>query len=346
MKKAFALLLTFAMLLSLAACGSPSAAPSSSIAAPDAPSESAAVESAPADSSGKPDGYPVNPITLMVAWTAGGGSDLLSRSLAADSKEFIGVNMNVTNREGAGGTIGFAEAVDYANDGYNLIFSTSGVFSAQPLLREVEYSIDDFDFICGLSFEPLCIVVPASMGVSTIEELLEKLKSDGTELVVGTSGSAGSIPAYGAIELFPQFGVSHTIVNYTGAGEVIPALLSGEINCGYFHPHEAWPYVQSGDFAILGAATEERIENFPDIPTLREQGYDHINSVTKGIIAPAGLDPAIRDYLEASIMDIVNNGPNFKTYVESSGMQVQLSTGAQFKQAVLDQTESFKAIVG
>ena len=107
MKKLFALALALSMTLSLAACGSKPAA-----TAPDA--NGPAGNSADPSQSAEPAlDYPVQPITMMVAWPAGGGSDLLTRAISADAPDFIGVNMNVTNRDGAGGTIGFAEAVDY-----------------------------------------------------------------------------------------------------------------------------------------------------------------------------------------------------------------------------------------
>ena len=347
LKKMLSLALAFALAVSLTACGSGDSSSAGGSSASGGGSSGGSSTSGDTSGTTAPEGYPDGPITLMCAWAAGGGSDLLSRALAADSQEYIGVQMNVTNRDGAGGTIGLAEAVDYANDGYNLIFSTSGVFSAQPLLREVEYSIDDFDFICGLSLEPLSIVVPASLGVTTLADWIEKMNSEGTEVVVGTSGNAGSIPAFYADILFPELGLdSYNIVNYGGSGEVIPAMLGGEINCGYFHPHEAWPYVESGDFVVLAVSTEERMEGFPDFATFQEQGFDHVASVTKGILAPAGLDPAIRDYLETCIMKIAEEGPNFQTYVESSNMLKQVTTGAEFRENVVQQTEELKEIFG
>ena len=194
-----ALLLALAMVFALCACGNTAAAPAPTAeATPEAAADAAPAEEKTLD-------YPTQPITMMVAWTAGGGSDLLTRAIAADAPEFIGVNMNVTNREGAGGTIGFAEAVDYANDGYNLLYSTSGVFSAQPLLREVEYSIDDFDFICGVGEKPMSVVVPASWGVTNLQEWIDYLNANGIEAVIGTSGSAGSIPAFGMRLSSPSF---------------------------------------------------------------------------------------------------------------------------------------------
>lgn len=348
MKKTIAILLALCMITALCACGktapAPAEAPAAPVEAPAAPAEEpAAVEEPKLD-------YPTQPITMMVAWTAGGGSDLLTRAIAADFPEFVGANANVMNREGAGGTVGFAEAVDYANDGYNLLYSTSGIFSAQPLLRDVEFSIDDFDFICGVGEKPLALVVPAEWGVSNLQEWIDYLNANNIEAVIGTSGSAGSIPAFGIEALvanLQEMGFSaYNIANYTGAGEVIPALLSGEINCGFFHPHEAKPYVESNDFSVIAVATDERSANFPDLPTFKEQGVDFTLAVLEGYIAPAGIDPAIRDYLENAILTILEEGSNYKTYAEGSGHQVKPTSGEAFKQAVVDQTALFKEMFG
>lgn len=342
MKRIFAITLTLCMMFSLAACGGSKTT--------DPAKDTTPTEDAQPSSETATLDYPTKPVTTMVAWPAGGGSDLLTRAIAADFSTFAGQNMNVTNRDGAGGTIGFAEAVDYANDGYNLLYSTSGVFSAQPLLREVEYSIEDFDFICGVGKKPMSLAVPAAWGVSTIAEWIDYVKANNVEVTVGTCGSAGSIPAFGADALFPLLAEkglpNYNIVNYTGTGEVIPALLSGEINCGFMHPHEATPYVESGDFAIICIANDERSENFPDLPTCKEQGVDFTLAVLEGFIAPAGIDPEIRDYLEDTILKILDEGENYATYRDGSLHQTLGTSGQEFHDAVVAQTELFETMFG
>ncbi len=341
MKKFFAFVLALSMALSLAACGSKPAK-----TAPD-PNPGSAATSQPAEPA--PD-YPTQPITMMVAWPAGGGSDLLTRAISADAPDFIGANMNVTNRDGAGGTIGFAEAVDYAKDGYNLLYSTSGVFSAQPLLRDVEYSVDDFSFICGVGEKPMSLAVPAAWGVSNLQEWFDYVAANGVEVTVGTSGAAGSIPAFGAEALFPELEekglANYNIVNYNGSGELIPALLSGEVNCAFMHPHEAKPYMDSNDFAVIAVATGQRPEKFPDLPTFQEQGVDFTLAVLEGYLAPDGLAPAVRDYLEAAFLKILEEGENYKAYAEGANHQVRPMSGQEFRQAVLEQSELFKTMFG
>ncbi|SFP37460.1 Tripartite-type tricarboxylate transporter, receptor component TctC [Oscillibacter sp. PC13] len=337
MKRLFAIALTLCMMFSLVACGG------------NASTEKPAEDPKPAEEADTFD-YPTKPVTMMVAWPAGGGSDLLTRAIAADFPTYAGQNMNVTNRDGAGGTIGFAEAVDYENDGYNLLYSTSGVFSAQPLLREVEYTIDDFDFICGVGKKPMSLAVPAAWGVTNIVEWIDYVKANNIEVTVGTSGAAGSIPAFGAEALFPMLAekglTNYNIVNYSGAGEVIPALLSGEINCGFFHPHEAQPYVESGDFTCICIAEEERSENFPDLATCKEQGVDFTLAVLEGYIAPTGIDPEIRDYLEETILKILEEGSNYSTYREGSRHQTLGTSGQEFHDAVVAQSELFQTMFG
>lgn len=343
MKKTLALILALSMIFALCACGSKPASSAPTEAPAATAAEPAAVEEKTLD-------YPTKPITVMVAWPAGGSADILTRAIAADSPEFIGVNMNVTNREGAGGTIGFAEAKDYEKDGYNIVYSTSGVFSAQPLLRDVEYSLDDFDFICGAGEKPMSLVVPAAWKVTNLQEWVDYLNANSIEAVIGTSGSAGSIPAFGMEALIPDLqGIgldAYNVVNYTGGGEVIPALLSGEINCGFFHPHEAKPYVESGDFTCIAVSTEERDGKFPEIPTFKEQGIDYCMAVIEGYIAPAGIDPEIRDYLENAILTILAEGENYKAYAEGSGHQVKPTSGAEFRASVEAQTALLQEKIG
>lgn len=327
MKKVFGLVLAFCMAFSMFACGTTGA------------SKSSGTESAAGASSGKLN-YPTKPISLLVSWGAGGGTDLMARAIASDSKTYLGANMSVVNREGAGGTIGFTEATKYAKDGYSLVYATSGIFSAQPLLRKVQYSIDDFDFICGLTEDVVGLYVSSDLGVKTMDELIQKYKDGG--LVLGTNGSAGSIPAFGADTLIPMLGVKKsTVVNYDGTAKVLPALLGKEINVAMMHPNEAYSNAKAGSIVCLGLACKERLKNFPDYPTLKEQGIDWECSITKGIVAPKGLDPQIRGYLEQNIMKLVE-GENFQKYAKNNNIQMKVTSGADFEEGVRQQLADFE----
>ena len=104
--------------------------------------------------------------------------------------------------------------------------------------------------------------------------------------------------------------------------------------------------MDSNDFAIIAVATGERPEKFPELPTFSEQGVDFTLAVLEGYIAPDGLDPAIRDYLEAAFLRILEEGGNYMTYAEGANHQVRPMSGEEFRQAVLDQSELFKTMFG
>lgn len=289
----------------------------------------------------KPANYPVKPVTIQVGWPAGGGSDLMSRALADAMRAPLGKAVVVVNREGAGGTISHAEMAAAAPDGYTLAITTSGTYSAQPLLRPVEYDIEDFDFLIGISNEVLGLYVPASLGVDSVESFKKKFANQ--EVIVGTHG-AGSIPAFGVEEVFPKLGVEYTVINYGGSGEVLPALLGEHINVGFMHPHEAISNMRAGTIKCIGLAAPERLADYSDNPTFREQGIDWVSGVYKGIIMPKGGDPEVVAFLESVLKEAVNS-PKFMDYAKKNNVPLEITTGAELKENILKQSESFKKIV-
>ena len=206
----------------------------------------------------------------------------LSPSRARD--EYFGVNMVVQNSGGAGGTVATTEFKNAAPDGYTLCQEAIGVFTLQPFVREVSYTIDDFIPVAALSNEPIIMIAGKDSGITSVDDLLEM-----DSVTYGFSGS-GSLMELSQKQFFGMAGVEATGISYDGSSPTIAALLGGHIDVCTGHPGEVMQYVESGDAVAIGIFNDERDprENLKDIPTFKEMGYDVTMSVWKFLMLPAG----------------------------------------------------------
>ncbi len=198
--------------------------------------------------------------------------------------EYFGVNMVVQNSGGAGGTVATTEFKNAAPDGYTLCQEAIGVFTLQPFVREVSYTIDDFIPVAALSNEPIIMIAGKDSGITSVDDLLEM-----DSVTYGFSGS-GSLMELSQKQFFGMAGVEATGISYDGSSPTIAALLGGHIDVCTGHPGEVMQYVESGDAVAIGIFNDERDprENLKDIPTFKEMGYDVTMSVWKFLMLPAG----------------------------------------------------------
>ena len=246
LKKVLALSLSLSLALPLAACGD---------------------QGETEKGGGSTGSYPSSTITVVCPWDAGGTSDGLCRIVSeiGARDEYFGVNMVVQNSGGAGGTVATTEFKNAAPDGYTLCQEAIGVFTLQPFVREVSYTIDDFIPVAALSNEPIIMIAGKDSGIGSLMELSQK-------------------------QFFGMAGVEATGISYDGSSPTIAALLGGHIDVCTGHPGEVMQYVESGDAVAIGIFNDERDprENLKDIPTFKEMGYDVTMSVWKFLMLPAG----------------------------------------------------------
>ena len=246
LKKVLALSLSLSLALPLAACGD---------------------QGETGKGGGSTGSYPSSTITVVCPWDAGGTSDGLCRIVSeiGARDEYFGVNMVVQNSGGAGGTVATTEFKNAAPDGYTLCQEAIGVFTLQPFVREVSYTIDDFIPVAALSNEPIIMIAGKDSGITSVDDLLEM-----DSVTYGFSGS-GSLMELSQKQFFGMAGVEATGISYDGSSPTMQ-------------------YVESGDAVAIGIFNDERDprENLKDIPTFKEMGYDVTMSVWKFLMLPAG----------------------------------------------------------
>jgi tripartite-type tricarboxylate transporter receptor subunit TctC len=253
--------------------------------------------------------YPNKPINLIVAYAAGGGSDLVVRLLTPFIERELGNNARivVSNKPGAGGAIGFSELARSAPDGYTIgLINTPNVLTI-PIERKSAFSWRSFDLLGNIVDDPGNFSVHADSPIKSLQDLAKQAKANPGKLSVGTTG-AGS-DDHLAMLLFQKIANVQLIhVPYKGASEVRTAAQGQQIDVAAVNIGEAQQFARAGTpLRHLGVMSPARNELAPDVPTFKEQGYD-INLVSlRGLAAPKGLPREIHARLVAATGKAIAN---------------------------------------
>jgi putative tricarboxylic transport membrane protein len=237
-------------------------------------------------------GYkPSRPIEVVVHTGPGGGSDLLARAVALmmEKEKLLPVRMQVFNKTGGNGTVAMAYLAEKQGDPHTLGFFT-GVWLTSPLTSaEAKVSFKDLTPVARLVLEPALIAVKADSPYKTLGDFIAAAKQSPGQL----KQSGGSITSRDNVVrqlLQKSTGARWAFISFPGGGERIAALLGGHVNMMVIEPAEAGEHIRAGNMRVLAQITEKRLAAFPDVPTLREAGFD-VPAVpqVRGVVAPPGI---------------------------------------------------------
>lgn len=259
--------------------------------------------------------FPTEPIKITVPWSPGGSSDAIARSLAETISSDIDESINIVNREGANGTIAAAEAVNYDPDGHEILFLASGVMTAQPYLRDVQYDLEDFEGIAALAQEPIVLAVNTDSNWENLDDLIEE--KDSEKIIKYGHSGAGGFPDVAQSAFFEEAEIKSESVPFEGGNPAVAALLGGHIDTVAAHPSEVLPNVESGDLKILGVFTEERVEGLDDVPTFTENGFDLNLNVWYYFLVPKDTPENIVGKLRNIVTDALDD-PEYKEFLDNN----------------------------
>jgi tripartite-type tricarboxylate transporter receptor subunit TctC len=234
--------------------------------------------------------FPSKPVTLIVPFGAGGGSDTLARSLAGTAPTYLGQPLLVELQPGAGGVIATTSfARSAAPDGYTLIVTGTGATTTTPHSQEVAYDpINDFEFVIGVILATEVIAVRSDFPAETAEEFIQYIKDNPGAVRLGHSGTGGE--DWALIKAMER-GFESTIVDvpFDGAGPAATAAAGGHIDGSVGSLTSVTPFVESGALRIIAVANSEPSSKLPDVKTMPELGYpDVVLNSRLGIAAPKG----------------------------------------------------------
>jgi tripartite-type tricarboxylate transporter receptor subunit TctC len=277
--------------------------------------------------------YPSRPITMISPFPPGGISDLTARPFAAAMTRLLGESVVVENKAGAGGAVGYAHVARAAPDGYTIMMALSSV-AIIPVADEVNgrqptYTMADFTPIALVSADPTVLMAPANGPWKSLKDLVADAKARPGKISFSTSGIYGT--THTCFEMFLQAaGIRMLHVPYKGGGPSMAAALSGEVMLTAQSPGVANPHVKSGKMRLLASWGGKRTAALPDVPTLKELGYDAEFYIWAAVLAPAGLPPQVAERLRSVSREVASQ-PEFQKAMAGMNTPIDYRDGAAFR---------------
>ena len=250
-----------------------------------------------------PAAYPEQPINMIIAYAPGGGTDIAARVMIPFIEKYLGegAKINVINRPGASGDIGFNALAAAVPDGYTIGFINTPPVLATPIERKTGYTWQSYDLLGNVVDDPGTFCVHSESPYKTLAELAAFAKANPGKVTVGSTG-VGSDDHLAMMQFEKSAGVKMNHIPFKGSSETRNAVNGKQIVVAAINVGEALQYLKGGTpIRCLGQMTQVRTNMAPDWPTFKEQGYNFEMASLRGIAAPKGLPPAVRDRLVAAI---------------------------------------------
>lgn len=283
--------------------------------------------------------YPNKPIRLIVGFPAGTAPDIVARVLGQKLQETAQFNVVVDNKPGAGGLIAAQEAARAAPDGYTLMLGEVGQLAiATSSYTKLPYDVqrDFLPISLVVSSNFVLLTNPEKNPSKTAREFAVWAKAQ-PKFFMATFG-AGTPGHFGAYMFADAAGTAVEPVHYKSTGDAVAALLGGDVPAVFASVALALPNVKSGKMRALAVSGEYRSSAFPDVPTLKEAGFNNLEfSSWFGVVAPAKTPTDILDKLNAAVLKVVGN-PETKTKLQDMGFKVTGSSREEFAKVIKDDT--------
>ena len=289
--------------------------------------------------------YPERPITLIVAYPPGGGTDLVARALAPFVEKYLGggAKIVVVNRAGAGGEVGFAALANSPADGYTIGFVNTPPLLTIPIERQAQFHWQRYDYIGNIIDDPCNFSVHAETPIKNLAELAAYAKAHPGEVTVGTTG-IGSDDHIAMLKFERAAGVKMRHVPFKGSADVLAAIAGKQIMVAAINIGEALQY-QKGGTALrnLVQMSPARTNLAPELATAREQGFDIEMSSLRGMAAPKGLPADIRQRLVAAVERAAAD-PEFQAQAVKFFAPLRYLGPAQYEAIVRDADLMYRAM--
>ena len=290
--------------------------------------------------------YPEKPITMIVAYSPGGGTDLIARAVQPFLEKYLGGGARIilVHRPGAGGEIGFAAIANAAPDGYTIGFVNTPPLMTIPIERTAQFGGPQrFDLLGNLIDDPCNFAVHADSDNRNLKDLAAYAKANPGKVTVGSSG-IGSDDHLLMLMFERAAGVKMTHVPFKGSADVRAALQSKQIVVGAINIGEALQGVKGGaPMRNIAQFSPARTNLAPDLPTGREQGFDIELSSLRGMAAPKGLPPEIRERLVKAVESTYRDA-EFQAQATKFFAPLRFLTPAQFEQVIREAEAGFRQL--
>ncbi|MBI2745492.1 MAG: tripartite tricarboxylate transporter substrate binding protein [Burkholderiales bacterium] len=264
-------------------------------------------------------GFPQRPIQVIVPVSAGGGTDVMARTVGQKVGELLGQPVVVENKTGAGGNIGTEYVAKAKADGYTLLFTPNTIATNVAVYRKLPYDLlKDFQTVALVGQTDVALVVNSNVKASSVKDFVELARSKPGALNYGSAGLGSS--QHLTAEYFNQLaGTSSNHIPYKGQSQAMNDLVGGQLDYMFSPLQNALPFIKQGRIRVLAVAAKQRHRELPQTPTLIESGYPGAEvSNWFALYAPASTPPAVVKRLHAAYTQVLKQ-PEMKAKLEGMG---------------------------
>ena len=288
--------------------------------------------------------YPARPIRVVVPYTPGGITDVVTRIVALEVSKAVNQNVLVDNRAGANSILGVDIVSKATPDGYTLVSVIAAHAANQTLYPKLPYhSVKSFETVSLLATAPLIVCATNGLAAKDVKELVALAKAKPGTLSFASSG-IGAAAHLTTELLMSSTGIKMIHVPYKGTAPALQDLIGGQIQVMMDTPGSMLPQVRAGKIKALGMASEKRVAVAPEIPTLIETGVNVTGGTWVGWLAPAGTPKAAIDKLSAQIMPALKR-QDIRERMVQMGIDPVGSTPAEFNKFLNDEVEKWGKVI-
>ena len=280
--------------------------------------------------------YPYRPVTIIIPFGPGGAVDIAARILAEYFQTKHNITLNIVCKAGGAGAPAMLDVAKARPDGYTFGFPAIATFSTTPQIKNTGYTLKDFRAVAQVTVMWLSLAVNGDSGIKDIKGLMEAAKANPGKVNFATHGALSTQRLFMTrlLKAFPDVSLPH--VGYTSGHEVSTALLGRHITSAFGVTTNQKPYVESGDFTMMGVSSPQRLPDFPDVPTFAEQiGDEYTFASSHGLVAPKRVPndriETMQNLLKEALAD-----PDVQAKFAKAGLTTDYLPADQFQTAVND----------
>jgi len=288
--------------------------------------------------------YPARPIRMIVPYSAGGATDIVARILAQKLPEFLGQQVVIDNRPGAGGLIGTDTAAKAAPDGYTLLTTSTPHVILPHLHKKIPFdALKDFAPIMQFGDQPYALTIHPSLGVTTVKELIVLAQKQPGKINYASSGNGGAQHMFAA--LFASMAkIDMVHIPYKGSGPARADLLGGQVKVGCLGIASVLANHKAGQVRILAVTSAKRSHEIPDIPSIAETIPGYNASLWQGLTVPRSTPRAVIERIQRDVLKAMES-PDIKAAFERSGTYVVITNPKAFGELLKVELDKWGKVV-
>ncbi len=291
--------------------------------------------------------YPQKPISMIVAYSPGGGTDTAARVVAKYVQPYLKQRLVIQNKPGAGGQMGFTALAKAKKDGYKIGFiNTPSIIMVKMLRENVPYEMSDFEPIANIQLDPVVLVVNADSPYKSVADLVAAAKADPGKINIGGDGPQSNNQLQ-VIVAEDKLDVDFNFVSYNGSGPAITSVLGGQVDAAVPSATSATNHIKNGRLRALAVFSNEPYKYLPGVPTIKEAtniDIPPVGAASRGIAAPKGISEEHKAFLVKAFADVMKD-KGFIEQADKMGLPLKYMTPAEFSAYLEQAAEEAKKFI-